>query len=467
MNQVIKNRFRSKNLSGLLFLICIESFWFLSAFPGNLSPDSLDSWNQVQTNIYFDWHPVIFQIYMSVLSLGGRYLFLISLFQLLITSLILIKSIKVIAPTWELNKVYFAVGIVCATPYIGPLQVTLWKDVPYSFITILGIAILADLKIRKSSSLLLGSICLIIGALFRHDGWVTLLVIGVFLLIQKLYINRKSAAEASRQIRLPLMLVGLSIIALLAAPILVGATSAAPIPSWAKTISLASDVAWVASKHPEALSKKDFAAVQKINLNGKLDPVDGCSTRPFQFLGPNFSSDGIREFSPSVVQIWLKLLTSKYGFEILKSHYCLSQSFIPFPLSISAPKTGIEWISWGIAENHVYTNGLIQEPVVPIFRVIAINYTNWFTSIFSSIAPSILGWPSLLFSISMILYFLLGVKRKQGLGIQLLFLISASRIFTLIIMGPNAGFRYALIVQIVFLLFAVLYLEDFLKRKFT
>ena len=97
----------------------------------------------------------------------------------------------------------------------------------------------------------------------------------------------------------------------------------------------------------------------------------------------------------------------------------------------------------------------------------AINYINWFTSIFSGIAPAILGWPSLLFSISLMLFYLLGAKRKQGLGIQLLILASASRIFSLIIMGPNAGYRYALIVQVVFLLFAVLYLEDFLKRKST
>jgi hypothetical protein len=158
-----------------LFIVYI--FYLLIYWPGLMSPDSLDQWNQLSTGIFNDWHPVFHTFFEWALTRVWGSPASIALFQIIaMASLVgwgLAEFEKMGTPSWA-N--WITVGIFMVLPDFPVMTSTLWKDVAYS-LSILLLSILA-LKIvfskgkwleGKFSWIMVGGAAALV-ALFRHNG---------------------------------------------------------------------------------------------------------------------------------------------------------------------------------------------------------------------------------------------------------------------------------------------------------
>ena len=448
--QSMKNlRFVDFQSLGFLLLFLVNLFWFLAAYPGNLSPDSLDSWNQVKTNVFDDWHPVAYQIYIAILSLGGRFLPLVSFFQLIITSTTLVYILRLVRPEWSVNRVFKVVAFICATPFVGPMQVTLWKDIPYNFLTLLGIVILLSNQLNRKYKKAI--FILVLGSVFRHEGWITL-GLGAFLFLGRtLFQRRQLTSKSSNLFKIPFALAIASILSALIGIGLVKATSATSVPTWLSSTSFATDIAWVAVKKPEVFSVSELQLIQNVNKDGYLNTLNNCDNLPFQLLGPNFNTGGLASLESKVPELWTRIFLSKNLRFIIQSRYCQSKAFIPFPLSVSPPKSGVEWTTWGVTQNHPLTGVLKSAPVVPVFDLIARNYIDRAKLIFSSLGNSVIAWPSLNFTFTLLLLLYLSRLYLVTSHLYAVMLFCLARLLTLIGIGAYPGYRYGLIIHLVML----------------
>jgi hypothetical protein len=152
-------------------------FYLLIYWPGLMSPDSLDQWNQLSTGVFSDWHPAFHTFFEWVLTRLWDSPASIAVFQILVMgSLIgwgLAEFEKVGTPKWA-N--WLTVGLFLVLPDFPVMTVTLWKDVPYS-LAILFLSILALKIIFSNGKWLEGKFAwIVVGiaaalvALFRHNG---------------------------------------------------------------------------------------------------------------------------------------------------------------------------------------------------------------------------------------------------------------------------------------------------------
>ena len=157
-------------------MILIWGIYLLTFWPGMMSPDSVDQWQQMLTGHYNDWHPVIYALCLGILSFGGITPALVALGQIVAMSLVISWGIDFLRQmgvrkivTW-LTSMLFAVSPVC-----GFFSITLWKDIPYSicmlalFLIFLKIILTDGYWFQGKKWLTLG----LVGAgviLFRHNG---------------------------------------------------------------------------------------------------------------------------------------------------------------------------------------------------------------------------------------------------------------------------------------------------------
>lgn len=173
---------KTKNTKGkwliyALPVFLVYFFYLVVYWPGLMSSDSLDQWNQLSTGVFNDWHPAFHTMLEWILTRLWYSPAIIAIFQILIMgSLIgwgLAEFEKIGVPAWA-N--WLTVGVFLILPDFPAMTITLWKDVLYS-LSILLLTILA-LKIvfsrgkwleNKLSWILLG-FSAVLAALFRHNG---------------------------------------------------------------------------------------------------------------------------------------------------------------------------------------------------------------------------------------------------------------------------------------------------------
>ena len=116
------------------------SYLFFSAYPGNLSPDSISQIRQIITNEYSNhhpfWHTMLIKIFIDV----GTYLFhdinaavaLYSVFQVLLMAFIFAFMIMTLYEARIPNKVLAVISLfVVFSPYHIIYSVTMWKDIVF------------------------------------------------------------------------------------------------------------------------------------------------------------------------------------------------------------------------------------------------------------------------------------------------------------------------------------------------
>ncbi len=155
--------------------------WWLGWYPGFASSDTIDQLGQVASGVYFNQHPAIHTLYLSVLSLAGAQPGLVTLFQFLVLGVLLAYAahwlVKAGVPVWLAVAVAWLLGL---SPAVGPTTLALWKDVPFAllmlwaWVELLALAVDPERADRVWPGVRLG-LALAGVWLFRGNGPITVL----------------------------------------------------------------------------------------------------------------------------------------------------------------------------------------------------------------------------------------------------------------------------------------------------
>jgi len=129
------------------FVVCLLGFVFnlIAYYPGFMSPDSLDQYQQSLSGIYNDWHPPIMSglwHLFNYIYAGSLMMLLLQLFMFWLSIYILLTSIKGL--TWKLSILLLSLA-----PFIQNFAGYIIKDVQMSYAWLLASVILFRALIAK------------------------------------------------------------------------------------------------------------------------------------------------------------------------------------------------------------------------------------------------------------------------------------------------------------------------------
>jgi len=113
--------------------------YWLAFFPGVMSYDSVSQWDQLSTFKITNLHPAFHTIYEWLLTRIWYSPAMISLFQVIFASLVIGYGLLSIQKISRLpGYLLIALGLlISVNPLVGVMDVTLWKDILYSFAILL------------------------------------------------------------------------------------------------------------------------------------------------------------------------------------------------------------------------------------------------------------------------------------------------------------------------------------------
>ena len=174
------------------------SLYLLAFYPGIMTNDSFDQWNQSSNFVFKNIHPVFHTYILFLIKTIWSYPAMVVIVQVLLFSLVLTYCFGFLYKL-GVNKyfIYVYVLLMCSFPLNGLMTVTLWKDVMYGIFFMLLTITLYKLEILGYKSFVKSKInllCLIISlicvGLLRQNGILIFLILFVSLFF--IYIkNRK------------------------------------------------------------------------------------------------------------------------------------------------------------------------------------------------------------------------------------------------------------------------------------
>ena len=211
---------KKANRRQLALAIFITSIGFLlnllAYYPGFLSPDSLDQYQQALTHHYNTWHPPIMAGFWSLLLKihpGGVLMFLIQISVFWISFLLLSLTFLKHSP-----KFYFLIPLLFFAPIIQNFVGNVWKDVGLAISWLLAIAIMLHAFYEKRGLNKLESIiCFILlcyGCWIRINalpGVIPLLGMFVYCRSKDFHLNVPIKKLFFNMIGLTLIVIGLQI----------------------------------------------------------------------------------------------------------------------------------------------------------------------------------------------------------------------------------------------------------------
>jgi hypothetical protein len=194
--------------------------WWFGWFPGIMSSDSIDQWNQVLTFDFYSLHPITHTAFLWGISLFWESPGAVALVQVLLTGVLLAFIARRLVQLGVM--MWIAVGtmwIVALLPMTGAMTITIWKDVPFTlamgwvFVELLG---MGRSRIRFwegwSGPIRLGIALGLMWAL-RANGKITVIVFAAALIIAFRHHGRQTigmtGAIAAVGIGLPMALMAL------------------------------------------------------------------------------------------------------------------------------------------------------------------------------------------------------------------------------------------------------------------
>ena len=177
-NKLINNLIIFATMFGLL-LIALLSF-----YPGIITIDGNNQWNQVLTNNIINNHPFFSTFVWWLLSKIWFSPTSLMLLQILLLSIIWTSICNELGKETKLIiKIIYTV-IMCFVPIIFMYSITAWKDVIYSYMLLL-LALMIYIGIKKDFkysywNIFVISLCLVLIASYRYNG---IIVTGIALII--------------------------------------------------------------------------------------------------------------------------------------------------------------------------------------------------------------------------------------------------------------------------------------------
>ena len=185
---------RVRVLGVFVFSLAVFLLWWAAFYPGIMTVDSMQAWEQAEAWIFQDWHPVFHTWVIAVLTRVWFSPAIVSLAQAIFFAAVLASLTRRL----ERARVrpLLAVGVPCLialSPQSGFMSTVLWKDVPFAisvlwvFCEVLdvaadparffasrwrcarfGAALLAVLLFRQNGTLVAGIVLLGVVAVFRR-----------------------------------------------------------------------------------------------------------------------------------------------------------------------------------------------------------------------------------------------------------------------------------------------------------
>ncbi len=192
------DKFNKKELIlyGIIILI-VYVFAFLALSPALANLDSISCWQQIHTNDYNNWHPIIYTlIFFKLPTIIYDNYVSCAIFQMCFIGIILLYFCYFLRK-YILNKkgTIIILLLIILNPLFMNYSMFLIKDVPYSWSMLLATIFLMEIVITKGKwtdktshkvLLILASLGVM---LFRHNGIVCILLMYLFLFI--LYKNKR------------------------------------------------------------------------------------------------------------------------------------------------------------------------------------------------------------------------------------------------------------------------------------
>ena len=189
-SKTIRPRHRFSWLLYSLPMIAVWGFFLLTFFPGMMSPDSNNQWNQLLSGQFNNAHPVFHTLSMWLITRIWLTPAAVAIVQILFLSLTIAWGIRLLEehglPFWGS---WLLAAIFAISPLNANMVIILWKDIPYS--TSLFLFSLLVLKIvltrgewlqKRFAWVWLGLVSLFITS-FRHNGLPIPIVTILFLLV--------------------------------------------------------------------------------------------------------------------------------------------------------------------------------------------------------------------------------------------------------------------------------------------
>ena len=163
-------------------------------YPGLVSYDGNDQWQQVQSGIITNGHPFFSTYFMFLLSKIWNSITVVIIYQILLISICwgyLCKTIKAESKNKKILMYFFTV-MVMLTPLVSLYTITVWKDIVYTSYLFLCAIMLYDwsnnkFKLNKLKYCILGLLLAMVFS-YRHNGMIVailLLIIFYILCIRK------------------------------------------------------------------------------------------------------------------------------------------------------------------------------------------------------------------------------------------------------------------------------------------
>lgn len=170
-----------------LLLAVVWMVWWKAYFPANMSPDSIDQWQQA-IGVYplDDAHPLFSTLWVRFCSWLWPSPSMVVLIQILIGAAIYAGMLVSFISRGLTRKNVFLLGIALALlPNVSLYMVTMWKDVPFllslSGLAFLMLLVFCQKKLNWKMAALLALVLFAV-ALWRHNGFLIAGVCGVILI---------------------------------------------------------------------------------------------------------------------------------------------------------------------------------------------------------------------------------------------------------------------------------------------
>lgn len=195
----IKNILKKYYVFSFIIAFLILIVILLGFYPGLVSYDSINQWNQVQSGIITDAHPFFSTFFMLILSKIWNSYTIVIIYQILLIALSWGYFCKVLEVNSKkkIRIIYLYTIFVFLNPLIALFSITLWKDIVYTSYLLLCAIILFDwsnkkFELSKKMYCLLGLI-MSMAYNYRHNGKIVviLLLLIIYIIIVKKYIKKE------------------------------------------------------------------------------------------------------------------------------------------------------------------------------------------------------------------------------------------------------------------------------------
>ena len=417
----------------LFFVLAPNLFWIISMYPAILTPDSYILLRSLRfPNIEFDpgiGSTPIYSLFIKVFGFNGNFLLGAVVIQCVIIYVALLLWVRILLPKSFQNYSLHVTGVLFLTPFFGSFAVTLWKDVPSVGLTMIALSIFSR-RYTAAYLKVIASVILGIGASFRYESQIDLILFACFLIIiffaSKDRDFKRVLLETFFCILISLFICNLSSI------------SAKNIMNWKSpgewfiTQSFLLDLEYVYSNYPDRLDPNIKGLLNEINVNRTLVGIGSCSNVT-NFYTSNNDWEQANSLSGKMPQLWLSAFNSNAREALVYSRICRTTAFLPWPF-FESPSAGF-WPTIGHAPSELKPNRsqFVEKIAYPI---------GWAWTRLWTPQGNVLGWPGLHFSLIVLLMTIFSNKKNFKIFGADKLIAFTSRMIVLFAGTSHGEFRY-------------------------